>query len=92
MIVPKQIELWNGKKVIGFRNLGPFAGVLGKYMTIPTISILKEEYGKTYEIITVPILLRKVYDDGIEIRMRYCLDVRRKSKRQRALIMNGPQF
>jgi len=86
MVTTHRIELWNGKKIIGYRDLGIFKPFMGKFMMIPTISPLKEKYGKSYEVIKVPIIIKEIYNDGIEVRFRYQLDVRRKSKRQIELI------
>ena len=77
-------ELWNGKKTIGEVTLR--SKLLGKFLVIPTISELKREYGRSYETINVPIIYRTVSDNGVEIVVRRCLDVRKNSKRQKALI------
>ena len=88
MITGYTYELWNGKKAIGtWTSLSP---IIGKYVTFPTISELKREYGRHYETIEVPIMYRVINDNGVDYIVRRCLDVRRKSKRQRELIMQRP--
>lgn len=77
-------DIWNGKEIIGRYNAGHFP-LYGRYLVIPTISILKREYNKKYEEIIVPIHFL-VSDDGITIKSVRVLDVRRKSARQKAII------
>ncbi len=77
-------ELWNGKKVVGTVTL--FTMALGKYMVFYDQSILKQMYGSKTKEIKVPIAYRFISDDGIDNVMRKVLDVRRKSKRQIAII------
>lgn len=88
MIETKVVELWDGKKVIGtVRN----RDLIGRFCVFLTVSILKEEYNKKYERIKVPIIIRPVWDNGIDFMFRRCLDVRRKSKRQIKILLKDFQ-
>ncbi len=79
-------ELWDGKQVIGKVYL-PYK-VWGTSVAISFApSILKQEYGKKYEKIVCPIAVRQVSDDGPTIVFKRYLDVRKKSQRQRQLLM-----
>jgi len=82
----KQIELWDGKKVIATIPLSTNL-LFGKTAILCFApSELKRVYGKRYETIELPILYRCVSDNGMDYTIRRCLDVRKKSARQIALI------
>lgn len=77
----KDFELWNGKEVLGHIEFK--TPIFGQAVVISFApSPLKEEYGKKYETITLPVLYRCINDDGMDYTIRRCFDVRRKSKRQ----------
>lgn len=84
MIPTYRYELYDGKKVIGiyyinFKLTGKF-----RYFFIGP-SLLKR--GKTYEMISVPIGYRMILDNGVDYTIRRFLDVKRKSKRQKKLLI-----
>ena len=82
----KQIELWDGKKVIATIPMKTHL-LFGKNAVLCFApSELKRVYGKRYETITVPICLRVILDDGMDYTIRRCLDIRKKSARQIALL------
>ena len=81
----RRFELWDGHKVVGYAELEtPLFGTSVAISFAPPI--LKQVYGKQYETITCPIAYRQIADDGVDYTVRRCLDVRKKSKRQRAML------
>lgn len=73
-------ELWDGKKVVG--SYVSMFGLQGRELVVPESSILKQSYFGRIKQIRVPIIYRQLSDNGVDLVMRKCLDVRRKSKRQ----------
>lgn len=67
-------EMWNRSTLIGTISINTIAN--GRYLVIPFISkgIIEE--------IKLPIRIRIIGDDGIDLTYRRVLDVSRKSKRQ----------
>ncbi len=86
MITSFKYELWNGKKVVGYRY--SIYGFYGKYLIVPELSMLKQPYNRRIKEIKIPIITRLVFNDGVTFTYRMCLDVSRKSKRQIELIKN----
>ena len=85
---PAIFPLWNGKKYIGdfvFYGAEPF----GQYLYVPEFSLLKEQYvnGKT-KFIKVRIIDRWHRLDKTTFIVQRVLDVRKKSKRQIAILNN----
>lgn len=81
----KLIELWNGREVVGHLKLKH--GLYGASLRLVFApSPLRQLYGVKYPEVTVPIITRVVSDNGVDYVVRRCLDVRKKSKRQRELL------
>ena len=80
MIQTYQYELWNGKEVVG--HYCTQYKLYGRFLVVPTMSLLKQPYRSKCEEILFPITYRIVSDNGVERLTRIVLDVRRKSKRQ----------
>lgn len=81
---PYELELWNGKEVVGWvRTTLLF---LGKHVIFPIPRKSKR--------IKVPVGLRIVSRTRTDITTRICLDVRRKSERQirELIVYNGGTF
>jgi hypothetical protein len=78
-------QFWDGRKFIGsYTTQFP---IVGKAMMFPSIAPLKElYYGKKYETIEVPIAYL-TEDNGVSYTTTRVLDVRRKSKRQREILL-----
>lgn len=76
MKVEYEYELWNGKKVLDIIKSDKV--FLGKYVFFPDLKKRKR--------IKVPLITRIVYEDGVNFHFRFCLDVRRKSKKQIQII------
>lgn len=76
----KKYEFFDGKKVLGYYSTS--TPISGKFLIIPAIN------NENFEFIKVPILYRKIYDDGVDITFRICLNVIKKSKRQIKLLLN----
>lgn len=70
-------DVWDGKKVIGHFHSG--SPIHGKFVAIP-------QTGKPWDIF-IPIIWREIPGTPIERVFRVTLDVRRKSKRQIAIIL-----
>lgn len=87
MIRTYSYELWDGKKVVGHYN--SISQMRGKVLLVPEVSMFKQPYGTKERIIEVPVLVREVANDGVDVTFRICLDVRRKSKRQIEIITKG---
>lgn len=87
MIRTYQYELWNGKKVVGTYTT-PYR-LMGLHTLVSEHSTLKQFYRQKLKVIKVPIITRIILDDGVDITVRRCLDVRRKSKRQLELLIKG---
>lgn len=76
--------VWDGKSIIGTSSF--LFPLMGRTVVFPPIALLKEAYsGKKCPTIEVPIHYL-VEDDGVTIKQVRVLDVRRKSKRQKAVI------
>lgn len=82
-------DLWDGKMVIGRIRLAE--PLVGLYMVFPVMSELKCPYGKRIETIQVPVGRRIIFNNGEDYTMRTHLDVSRKSKRQRAILLKWNQ-
>ncbi len=80
-----QYELWDGKQVVGRLTL-PYKLVGISIRLVFSPGPLKEVYGKKYESITCPVVHHVIHEDGIDTTIRCRVDVRRKSKRQIALL------
>lgn len=84
-------DIWDGEKVIG-RLSSMFR--LYIHCGETTIQLFCDYSGKNKrgkrgdEDLTVPLIMRTVYDDGVEVRQRLTLDVRKKSKRQIQLLLD----
>lgn len=78
--------IWDGKTIIGQFNT--FFPLYGRNVLIPYVSLLKQLYGKKYQSITVPIHYL-TEDDGVKVVMTRVLDVRKKSRRQKAHICDN---
>lgn len=83
MITLNCYELWNGKRVVG-RHLAHQVYV-GREAVVVTIA----PGHSRWEEVRVPLRLRVVSDDGINLHMRTVFDVRRKSKRQISILDNA---
>lgn len=88
MIPMYYYELWDGGepgkgiKVSTMHRL-PW----GKHVIITEKSLLKQPYNQKTKQFSVPTLALLVYDDGVEVRRRLVLDVRRKTDRQVKVII-----
>lgn len=80
-------DLWDGKKVIGQFNAG--CELHGLYLAVPMVSTFKLPYGRKFKTIELPItyLIKQVSYNLFETHI--VLDVRRKSKSQRAFLIGG---
>jgi hypothetical protein len=77
-------DIWDGKNVIG--SVTESFPLRGKFYVFSVLHPFKELYvGKQSEHICIPIHYIQ-YDNGVTITSTRVLDVRRKSKRQKALI------
>lgn len=78
-------ELWNGKEVVGY--YGSVSPLLGLTITVYELPILKQPYGVKAKTIICPVIFRRVDEKPyIEWTTRRCIDVRKKSKRQIAIL------
>lgn len=78
-------ELWNGKECVGYHS--SMFLLLGKFIVVPETPILKQLYNKKLKTVTAPLIYRVVDDNGVDIISRRVIDVRRKSKRQIAVLV-----
>ncbi len=85
MITGYSYDVWNGKEVIG--HYFSMFRLSGTHIVIPAVSPFKESYFRKPEMIKIPLIPRMIYDDGVEIRYRITMDVRKKSKRQINIIL-----
>lgn len=77
-------DLWNGKETVG--QLRTTTPIRGRSITVSEVSIFKLPYGTNPKTITCPIDVITTSDDGVTIIMKRVINVRRKSKRQIALL------
>lgn len=87
MITGYNYEVRSGKQLLGHVNSS--TRFQGNSVFFPTISELKRDYGRTYELIKVPIAYLVISDNGVDYTTRRYLDVRRKSARQIELILRN---
>jgi hypothetical protein len=87
MIRPYVYEVWKGGKQIGTVTMS--TPIYGKKVVFPTISILKEKYGRKYETIELPVFYRFLPNNGVDFTTRLCLNANRKSKRQLKLVLDS---
>ena len=80
-------ELWNGKKVVGYYDC--YSQILGHHVVVWEESTLKQSYYKKARSILVPLTCRVIVSNHSDTLVRTVLDVRRKSKRQIALLQGG---
>lgn len=73
-------ELWDGHNVIG--HIFSQFKLMGREIVIPEVSIFKQKYDTKHKNIKCPIVIRIVYDNGMDTLLRKVIYVRRKSKRQ----------
>lgn len=72
--------VWNGKAIIGYFWA---SRQFGDKVLFPYLSEFKHLYHRQhFKVMTVPIILRTISDNGVTIVIERSLDVRRKSKRQ----------
>lgn len=85
---PKKVELWNGKKVVGY--IFTSTQLLGKGLSFYiSPGIFKEVYQKKYETIFLPLDHRIIFNDGVDFTYRAFFNVSKKSKRQIKLLLNA---
>jgi hypothetical protein len=73
-------DVYRGNILIG--KIGLSTQIIGKAVVFPTVSILKEQYNRRYETVLLPIEYKRIYDDGVEYRVRRIFNATRKSDRQ----------
>lgn len=82
MITGYEYELWNGKEVVGkVYSDYPMYLVVGEFLEVPEVSMLKQKYDCKVKTVKFKIIYR-LFETHRDITSRLCIDVRRKSKRQ----------
>ena len=87
MIRMYSYKLWNGKDAIG--HLSFMIPLRGMFVAVPEYSVLKQPYNQKRRTIDLPIVYSVVSDDGVTVVTERVLDVRKKSARQRKILIDG---
>lgn len=86
-------KLWKGKKrgVVGeTHKIYPIGGA--ESVSIPEVSIFKQKYGQKVRYVTMPVITRRISDDGVKIVLERMLDARKLSARQIEIVKGHVGF
>lgn len=85
MITGYSYDVWDGRSVVG--QYWSLHQIQGEYLELCEVPTLKQVYGRKIKTIKIPIVCVESFNDGVEFRFRFSLDVRKKSKRQIKIIL-----
>lgn len=87
MVLGHNYELWNGKEVVGhFHSIWVLKGLS---ISVAEKSTFKQKYNEHTAVIKVPMIRMVIADNGMDVTLRTCLDVRKKSRRQIEILRKG---